>query len=84
MFRMCCPSKREKLRGDMSMMNRFRSLVARLHNDERGQGLVEYVLVVAFLVLVATASMSTIATSIGSIFKNLDNVLKEAVTQSGS
>ena len=60
------------------MMNRFRSLVARLHNDERGQGLVEYVLVVAFLVLVATASMQTIATDIKAIFSNLASVMDSA------
>ncbi|HEY7353153.1 MAG TPA: Flp family type IVb pilin, partial [Terriglobales bacterium] len=60
------------------------NLVTRLHQDERGQGLVEYVLVVAFLVLVATASMETIAGSIKSIFTNLDTTLKNAVTQSGS
>lgn len=66
------------------MVNRFLGCIARLHKDESGQGLVEYVLVVAFLVLVATASMSTIANSIGKIFQNLDNTLKNAVSASGS
>jgi Flp pilus assembly pilin Flp len=61
------------------MMNRFRSLIVRLHQDERGQGLVEYVLVVAFLVLVATASMESIANSIKLIFSNLDSTLQKAV-----
>jgi Flp pilus assembly pilin Flp len=65
----------------MFMMNRFRSLVTRLHQDERGQGLVEYVLVVAFLVLVATASMSTIADSIKTIFERLNTVLTDAVSK---
>jgi Flp pilus assembly pilin Flp len=64
------------------MMNRFRSLVTRLHQDERGQGLVEYVLVVAFLVLVATASMQTIATSIHTIFDRLNTALTNAVAAS--
>lgn len=66
------------------MLNRFRNIITRLHKDESGQGLVEYVLVVAFLVLVATASMETIATKIGQIFTHLDTVLGNAVSQSGS
>ncbi len=66
------------------MVNRFRSLITRLHKDERGQGLVEYVLVVAFLVLTATASMSLIADNVAKIFTHLENVLNDAVTKSGS
>ena len=63
------------------MMNRFRNLAARLHNDERGQGLVEYVLVVAFLVLAATSSMGPIASSINQVFSKLNSVLTSAASQ---
>jgi Flp pilus assembly pilin Flp len=60
------------------MMNRFSNIIARLHKDESGQGLVEYVLVVAFLVLVATASMETIAGDIKTIFTNLATEMSKA------
>ncbi len=62
------------------MVKRCSDFLTRLHNDERGQGLVEYVLVVAFLVLVATASMESIASSIKTIFQNLDQVLQKAAS----
>ena len=42
--------------------------LARLHNDESGQGLVEYLLVLALVALAATAGMSSLATSINSVF----------------
>ena len=39
-----------------------------LHNDERGQGLVEYLLIVALVALAATAGMSSAASYINSAF----------------
>jgi pilus assembly protein Flp/PilA len=39
--------------------------------DDRGQDLVEYALVVALISLGATASMSTVATSISSAFSSV-------------
>ena len=38
------------------------------HNDERGQGLVEYLLIIALVALAATAGMSTAASYINSAF----------------
>ena len=43
--------------------------------DERGQDLVEYALVVALIALGATASMSTVATAIGTAFTNVGTKL---------
>ena len=40
----------------------------RLWRDEKGQDLVEYSLLVAFVALAATVGMSTIATAINTIF----------------
>jgi len=40
----------------------------RLHKDENGQGLVEYLLIVALVALAATAGMSQAASYINSAF----------------
>ena len=42
--------------------------VTRLHNDETGQGLVEYMLIIALVALAATAGMSTLASYLNSAF----------------
>ena len=44
------------------------ALLKGLHNDESGQGLVEYLLIVALIALAATAGMSTAASYINSSF----------------
>ena len=49
-------------------MGRMISLMKNLHNDESGQGLVEYLLVVALVALAATAGMSSAASYINSAF----------------
>jgi pilus assembly protein Flp/PilA len=49
-------------------MERLIDLVTDLHNDEGGQGLVEYLLIVALVALAATAGMSSVASYIDSAF----------------
>ena len=49
-------------------MERLIDLVTRVHNDESGQGLVEYLLIVALVALAATAGMSSAASYINSAF----------------
>jgi pilus assembly protein Flp/PilA len=49
-------------------MGRMISLMKNLHNDESGQGLVEYLLIVALVALAATAGMSSAASYINSAF----------------
>jgi len=44
------------------------SLMKNLHNDESGQGLVEYLLIVALVALAATAGMSSAASYMNSAF----------------
>jgi len=46
-------------------------LLAKLHQDESGQGLVEYLLIVALVALAATAGMSQAASYINSAFVRL-------------
>jgi len=50
------------------MLTRMLALLEGLHNDERGQGLVEYLLIVALVALAATAGMSSAASYINSAF----------------
>ena len=49
-------------------MERMMSLVNKFHNDESGQGLVEYLLIVALVALAATAGMTQAASYINSAF----------------
>ena len=46
----------------------LQSLMTRLHTDESGQGLVEYLLIVALVALAATAGMSSAASYMNSAF----------------
>jgi Flp pilus assembly pilin Flp len=49
-------------------MMRMHALLKGLHNDESGQGMVEYLLVVALVALAATAGMTQAASYINSAF----------------
>lgn len=49
-------------------MKRLIVMVTDFHNDESGQGLVEYLLIVALVALAATAGMSSAASYINSAF----------------
>jgi pilus assembly protein Flp/PilA len=42
--------------------------VTRFHKDEAGQGLVEYVLIIALIAFAAVAGMSTLASALNSAF----------------
>jgi pilus assembly protein Flp/PilA len=56
-------------------MVRMLSLMKNLHNDESGQGLVEYLLIVALVALAATAGMSSAASYINSAFVRIGGKL---------
>ena len=47
----------------------------RLHNDEAGQGLVEYLLILALVAFAATAGMNSLATGLNSAFAKISTVL---------
>ncbi|HLW52782.1 MAG TPA: Flp family type IVb pilin [Candidatus Angelobacter sp.] len=60
----------------------MRTLVSvwrRLHEEEAGQDLIEYALVVALIALAATAGMSTLASGINTAFSNLGSLLNSYV-----
>ncbi len=56
-------------------MVRMLRLMKNLHNDESGQGLVEYLLIVALVALAATAGMSSAASYINSAFVRIGGKL---------
>ena len=51
-----------------------------LHQDESGQGLVEYLLILALVAFAATAGMSTLANGINSAFTGIATVLTTYIT----
>ncbi len=58
----------------------MRELVGRLHRDESGQGLIEYVLLVALIAFAATAGMSSLASSINSAFLKVGTFLAQYIS----
>ena len=49
--------------------------LARLHKDESGQGLVEYLLILALVAFAATAGMGALASGLNSAFEMISAVL---------
>ena len=56
------------------------NLLLRLHRDEEGQGLVEYMLIVALVAFSATAGMSSLASSLNSAFSEIGTVIGKYIT----
>jgi len=55
--------------------NIFTKLYVQFVNDESGQDLIEYALVVALIALAATAGMQSVATDINQAFTNIGSKL---------
>jgi pilus assembly protein Flp/PilA len=51
------------------------SSLNRLHKDEAGQGLVEYLLILALVAFAATAGMTTLASGLNSAFGKIGTIL---------
>jgi pilus assembly protein Flp/PilA len=49
--------------------------MALLHHDEEGQGLVEYLLILALVAFAATAGMGQLASGLNSAFSAIGSVL---------
>jgi len=62
------------------MMNLVLKSLNRLHQDESGQGLVEYLLIIALVAFAATAGMSTLATKLNSAFTQIGTTLGTYIT----
>ena len=52
----------------------------RLQNDESGQGLVEYLLILALVAFAATAGMGSLASSLNSAFSAIGSLLGTYIT----
>jgi Flp pilus assembly pilin Flp len=63
----------------MTLKSVLKSLLA-LHRDQAGQGLVEYLLILALVALAATAGMSALASGINSAFAALSSILGTYIT----
>ncbi len=63
-----------------NMRQRMQDLWIRLHRDESGQGLIEYVLLVALIAFAATAGMSSLASSINSAFLKVGTFLAQYIS----
>ena len=55
-------------------------LLKSLHRDESGQGLVEYLLILALVAFAATAGMSTLASSLNSAFTAIGSILGKYIS----
>lgn len=62
------------------MTKMFVNSLVRLHQDESGQGLVEYVLIIALVAFAATVGMGSLAAGINSAFVKVGSILGQYVS----
>jgi pilus assembly protein Flp/PilA len=58
----------------------FLNSLIRLHDDESGQGLVEYLLILALVAFAATAGMNSLAVGLNSAFSAVGSILGKYIT----
>jgi len=61
------------------MKNMILKSLNRLHNDEAGQGLVEYALILALVAFAAVVAMQTLAKYINNAFTGIGSTLSSYV-----
>ncbi len=61
------------------MVDLLVNFLLRLHREEEAQGIVEYMLLIVFVALAATAGMNTFATAINSLFSLIGSKVGEYV-----
>ena len=62
------------------MMTIALNLLARAHRDEEGQGLVEYLLILALVAFAATAGMGSLASYVNSAFTQIGLLLGKYIS----
>jgi pilus assembly protein Flp/PilA len=62
------------------MLNAVMQSIIRLHRDEEGQGLVEYLLILALVAFAATAGMNALATGLNSAFNAVGSLVDVYIT----
>jgi len=60
-------------------MKSMMAILARFHREESGQGLIEYVLILALIALAAVTSMQTLASDINNAFSKVASMLNADV-----
>jgi pilus assembly protein Flp/PilA len=56
------------------------NLLRRLHSDEEGQGLVEYLLILALVAFAATAGMGSLASYLNLAFSDIGSLLNAYIS----
>ena len=62
------------------MFSKILGLLSDFQREEKGQGLVEYVLILALIAFAAVAGMSSLATSINSAFSKVGTYLGKYIS----
>ena len=62
------------------MMTFVLNSLARLHRDEEGQGLVEYLLILALVAFAATAGMGSLASFLNQAFSSIGSLLNHYIS----
>jgi len=62
------------------MKNLIVKAMLRLHRDDEGQGLVEYLLILALVAFAATAGMGSLASGLNSAFSQIGIILGQYIT----
>ena len=62
------------------MIQSLRIQLQRLQSDESGQGLVEYLLILALVAFAATAGMGSLASGLNSAFVQIGTILGSYIT----
>jgi pilus assembly protein Flp/PilA len=62
------------------MTNAFSQFVVRFHKNDAGQGLVEYLLILALIAFAATAGMGSLASGLNSAFSAVGSLLGAYIT----
>jgi pilus assembly protein Flp/PilA len=65
---------------EMNMTMLVLNTLARLHQNEEGQGLVEYLLILALVAFAATAGMTSLASGLNSAFSQIGVILGSYIT----
>src|SRR6266567_584960 len=70
----------KNLRRLQIMMTFVLNSIARLHKDEEGQGLVEYLLILALVAFAATAGMGSLASYLNQAFSAIGSLLNKYIS----
>jgi pilus assembly protein Flp/PilA len=66
--------------GENPMKNLILDALIRLQRDEKGQGLVEYLLILALVAFAATAGMGSLASGLNSAFSQVGMIIGQYIT----